>query len=281
MTRRTEKADEHHDGADAGTRHRVVLRLLDHQVLGPDGEMLGNVDDLDMLVSDHGWFVTGLAVGPGALGRRLPGRIGAWMIAIWRRLHVGDDHAPAVVPISQVTDIGAALEVDRDAAEQLTASFGFERWLREYVISRIPGAKGGGDDRDHGAATDPADTGVATVPGKQEGARYSLGSLLQARVEDEDGTPLGRVHEVVGVELGTTPRDRLRITHLEYGHRDVGSELGYNEDAGQGPLLVGLVIRWWQRGSRVAPVEDVSTVDLEEGRITVTGHRDHVHPHEL
>ena len=57
-----------------GTRHRVVLRLLDHQIVGPDDQLLGNVDDLQVLLSDNGWFITGLAVGPAALGRALAGQ---------------------------------------------------------------------------------------------------------------------------------------------------------------------------------------------------------------
>ena len=76
-------------------------------------------------------------------------------------------------------------------------------------------------------------------------------------------------------------RDQLRVTHLEYGSHKAGSGLGYNEDSHQGPLLVGAVIRWWQRDSRVAPIDDVTAIDLGAGRITVTAHDDHVHPHRL
>lgn len=48
---------------------RVVLRILDHQVVGPEGELLGNVDDLELVVSHDGWTITALQVGPAALGQ--------------------------------------------------------------------------------------------------------------------------------------------------------------------------------------------------------------------
>jgi sporulation protein YlmC with PRC-barrel domain len=124
--------------------HRAVLRLLDHQVVGPDGELLGNIDDLELVVSDEGWSVTALLVGPAALGQRLPGRLGRWTIAIWRRLRTDPDPRPCRVPVEQVHDIGSAVTVTRAAADSLAASFGLELWLCEYVVSRNPGATGGG-----------------------------------------------------------------------------------------------------------------------------------------
>ena len=40
-------------------------------------------------------------------------------------------------------------------------------------------------------------------------------------------------------------------------------------------------VRWWQRGHRVAPIEDVVDEDLEAGTLRVTSQARHVHPHEL
>jgi sporulation protein YlmC with PRC-barrel domain len=276
------------------TRHRVVLRLLDHQVVGPDGQLLGNVDGLRVRLTDDEWLVTALAVGPAALGQRLPGRLGRWTVAVWRRLQTSPDPGPAVVPVAQVTDIGSALRVDQEAAELLAASFGLELWLRRYVISQIPGAKGGGDERGGAAAAGrgPDDTmtsdGVGDVDeteasrGPSGGAAtQSISGLIQAEVFAEDGTALGRVNEVICTARTGDRRDHLRITHLEYGHRSAGSKLGYNERSDQGPLMVGALVRWWQRGSRLAPVEDVTAVDLAASRVTAKGHLDHVHPHQL
>ena len=76
-------------------------------------------------------------------------------------------------------------------------------------------------------------------------------------------------------------RDHLRVTHVEYGGHLSGSELGYNADSRQGPLVVGAVVRWWQRGNRVAPLEDLDDVDLEAGTVRVSSPDRHVHPHAL
>lgn len=269
--------------------HRAVLRLLDHQVVGPDGELLGNVDDLELMISAEGWFVTALLVGPAALGRRLPGKLGRWTVAIWRRLQTEPDPHPCRVPIEQVRDIGSALSVSRPAAESLAASFGFELWLREFVVSRIPGAKGGGDERDSrrdGERARGRGRGRGEPPtrkGPRRGGRTgSVAEVIRARVFGDDGTELGVVNELLCAEPPAGQvRDHLRVTHVEYGGRLSGSELGYNADSGQGPLVVGALIRWWQRGNRVAPLQDVDDVDLEAGTIRVSSAAEHVHPHTL
>src|ERR1044072_953345 len=93
--------------------HRGGLRILDHRVVGPDGELLGNVDDLELVVSHDGWNVTALQVGPAALGRRLPGALGRWTVAIWRRLQKGPEPHAARVGIEDVRDIDSTITVSR------------------------------------------------------------------------------------------------------------------------------------------------------------------------
>lgn len=265
--------------------YRAVLRLLDHQVVGPDGELLGNVDDLELVVSDEGWFVTALQVGPAAWGQRLPGRLGRWTVAIWRRLQTSEDPRTALVPISELREIGSALTISRPAAFTLAGSFGLELWLRKYVVSRIPGAKGGGDDRDS----------VRDIPLNPRLGRSvqwtlprgvvrtgSVARVIRARVFADDGTELGVVSELLCAEpAGGRPRDHLRVTHVEYGLHEAGSELGYNSDSGQGPLVVGALVRWWQRANRVAPIDDVVDIDLGASTVRVRSHARHVHPHLL
>lgn len=265
------------------TTNRAVLRLLDHQVLGPDGLLLGNVDDLELVVCDEGWYITAVLVGPAALGRRLPGKLGRWTVAIWRRLQTTEGAEPAQVAISQVRDIGASVTVSGVAAATLARSFGLELWLREFVVSRIPGAKGGGDDRDPaqgGAGASAAGRGRFRPPGVARTG--SVAQVIRSRVFAQDGTELGVVTELLCAEpLDGRVHDHLRVTHVQYGHHAAGSELGYDSDARQGPLVVGAVVRWWQRGHRVAPIEDVVDVDLEAGTLRVASHGSHVHPHQL
>lgn len=272
-------------GGAAPKAYRAVLRLLDHQVVGPDGELLGNVDDLELVVADDGWSVTALQVGPGAWGQRLPGRLGRWTVAIWRRLQTSEDPRVALVPISELREIGSALTISRPAAAVLARSFGLELWLRQFVVSRIPGAKGGGDDRDSVRGIPLNPRLGRSAPRTHFGGVVRTGSVarvIRARVFADDGTELGVVIELLCAEpAGGRPRDHLRVTHLEYGHHEAGSELGYNSDSGQGPLVVGALVRWWQRANRVAPIEDVVDVDLGAGIVRVRSHASHVHPHLL
>ena len=283
------------------TRHRVVLRLLDHQVVGPDGELVGNVDDVELAISEDGWFVTALLVGPAALGGRLPGKLGRWTVAIWLRLQTSPDPRPARVPLAEVRDIGSAITVSGRASELLGRSFGLEGWLRRYVVTRIPGATGGGDERAGGGGHERS--GVARQEGADDAGRvgttdlegqplapvvarsrpqtHSAAAVIAARVLGRDGAELGRVLELVCLEPARgAPRDHLRVTHVQYGRHRSWSRLGYESDPRQGPLLVGAVVRRWQRGHRIAPVEDVE-LDLRSGTLTVASPASQVHPHAL
>lgn len=270
------------------TSHRLVLRVLDHQVVGPDGELLGNVDDLGLVVDGATWSVTGLQVGPAALGQRLPGKLGEWTIAIWRRLTAEPHPQGAFVPFADVTDIGSAVTVGPSAAALLVESFGLERWLARYVVSRIPGAKGGGDQRPggggsqrQGAASDRGGPGGRRRAGDGP-PRVSVSDVVGCVVLGDDGAELGVVHDLVCVEPpGRRRRDHLVVTHLVYGPHRAGSQLGYDADRRQGPLLVGALVRWWQRAHRVAPLEQVASLDLEVGTVQVLSAGEHVHPHDL
>jgi sporulation protein YlmC with PRC-barrel domain len=265
--------------ATPGTPLRLVLRVLDHQVVGPEGELLGNVDDLELEIDGDRWVVANLCVGPAALGRRLPGVLGLWTTAVWLRLQSQSDPGPAMVPVGAVSEISSALRVDSAAAEALAGSFGLEQWLRRYVVSRIPGAKGGGDER-----ADEAPSG-STTAGSTAGRPYagaSLSDLVGSRVRDTRGTALGVVTEVLGaVQPGRRPLEGLRVTHLEYGTHATLSELGYDADPRQGPWLVGALVRWWQRENRVAALEDVVDLDLDARTVTVARPGRHPHPHRL
>ena len=116
------------------TTHRIGLRILDHQVVGPDDEMLGNVDDLELVVSEAGWLVTALQVGPAALGGRLPGPLGRWTVAIWRRLQTSPDPHAARVALADVRDIGSAITVNRRRAR--ASSMSVTSSIAVSVISR-------------------------------------------------------------------------------------------------------------------------------------------------
>ncbi|GAA2038305.1 hypothetical protein GCM10009740_33120 [Terrabacter terrae] len=266
----------------------VVLRLLDHQLVGPDGSLLGNVDDLELVRREAGWFVTGVQVGPAALSRRLPGLLGRWVYAVWHRLHPAPDPSALVVPLDHVTSVDSAVHVDDAAARALSAGFGVEHWLRDHVVSRLPGSTGpagptgGSGDaagEEHGEAR-----GEAAAPGRLEEPQWPirapldgahpLSRLLGRTVLSYAGTRMGRVCELRC--LGPS-RDQqqgpLRVRWLLYTPRLSGWQLGYSTDPRQGPWLVRRFLRSRRHRDRIVELEQVQGLEqLEEpdGELVLT-----------
>lgn len=81
---------------------------------------------------------------------------------------------------------------------------------------------------------------------------FRLGDLAGMAVLDPDGTKVGKVIDA-RFEPGDDGAQVLRW--LLVGRRGVGSLLGYERRADQGPWLIALLLRWWHRDTRVVPVE--------------------------
>jgi hypothetical protein len=253
------------------TSYDLVLRILDHQVVGPDGQFLGKVDGAELVRDGDDLWVTGLAVGLQPLAARLPGRLGTWTAAIWRRFHPFEHPQANVVPISHVTRLGPSVVLDRGAAEALARTFGIELWLREYVISRIPGATGGGDERD-AAQTGPPETEAARreLPPRRDAMPVT--ALLGARVEDEHGRLVGRVWEMGCVGA---PIDRrqgpLKVTHVRAARHRLAADLGYGSEGLTGPALIRWPARFSQRHDRLIPIGELDMSRLEEDGVLRLG----------
>jgi hypothetical protein len=115
------------------------LHLLDRQIVDPDGLPVANVDDIELVVRPDGRLaVAALLCGPGALGPRMGGRLGRWTTAIWRRLRPEEDPRPGRIDAQLVTGTDSAIHVAA-TVDELRVD-GLERWVRRYVINRIPGA---------------------------------------------------------------------------------------------------------------------------------------------
>jgi sporulation protein YlmC with PRC-barrel domain len=255
MTRDTEP----HRPIEAGTPLSLGLRLLDHQILGREQEMVGNVDDVALEERDGRLVAVGLLRGPGAWAHRQPGALGRWSRAIWRRLDPREDPRPLVLPLDHVVAIGSAVHVDPWADTFLAGADGLELWLRRHVVGRIPGARGGdhpfGGDLAEAPRHDP-DLDLAPT------ARL-LSDLIGARVVRADGSDAGRVVEVRAAQL-TEMSSRvgpLVVTSLLHGPRRLGGELGYREDPSMGPQLLGSPLRWWHRHDAETVWSDVRAVD--------------------
>lgn len=111
-------------------------RLLDRQVIDPDGASVGKVDDLRLRVREDGRIeVTELLLGAPALTGRFAGwarRIVSWAV---RRLSVSD--RPRAIPMTTVLRATPAVMVTRSAAKAVESPT--EQRVRRFV-GRIPGA---------------------------------------------------------------------------------------------------------------------------------------------
>ena len=124
-----------------GTRPQLIdaaLVLLDRQLLDKDGRPAGKVDDLELEEQEDGSapVVAAILSGPGALARRLGGRLGAWVESVHRRL--AEDPEPARVPFDVVSGVTTVVELTVSIDD--LAVNRFEEWVGEHVIAKIPGA---------------------------------------------------------------------------------------------------------------------------------------------
>ena len=129
------------DTTTRGRRIWVVLELLDRQLVDRDGRLVGKVDDVEFEVgNDPGALpqVSALLAGLGALANHIGGDTGRALAAAERRLAADRDRHPSRVEIGLVRDLGSAIELDAHA-EDLDTNRG-ERWVRDVVIDKIPGA---------------------------------------------------------------------------------------------------------------------------------------------
>jgi sporulation protein YlmC with PRC-barrel domain len=135
---RPRSVQDHHEANPA----RVVsagLDLLDRQLVDPDGRMAGKVDDLELQTREEGPpVVTAILAGPGALARRIGGRPGAWLASVQARLRPEDRDGPARISFGVVAAVGD--HVDVTVRREDLDTYVFEGWVRDRIISRLPGS---------------------------------------------------------------------------------------------------------------------------------------------
>ena len=115
------------------------FHLLDRQIVDRDGGLVGNVDDIELTVTADGTLkVHALLVGQRVLGDRIGGWLGRWISGVARRLSTSDDQGPLRIPYRLVSTINS--EVTLIVRRDQLADPPLEKWLREHLIERIPGA---------------------------------------------------------------------------------------------------------------------------------------------
>jgi sporulation protein YlmC with PRC-barrel domain len=115
------------------------LELLDLQLVDPDGRLAGKVDDLELTFGEGGPpVVTAILAGPGALARRLGGRLGTWIARIHRRLQDRDLEGPARIGLGTMVRLDE--EVHLDVSRRDLPTDALEAWVRTRIVEKIPGA---------------------------------------------------------------------------------------------------------------------------------------------
>jgi hypothetical protein len=121
----------------------VGLRFLDRQIVDCDDREVAKVDDLEVAFDIDGRpYVVAILCGPGAWAPRLGGRVGRWIVAVWRRLHPAAEPEPARIPMNVVAKLDSAVHLS--VPRTSTTAIRLDRWTDHHVIARIPGA-GDGD----------------------------------------------------------------------------------------------------------------------------------------
>jgi hypothetical protein len=170
----------------------------------------------------------------------------------------------------------SAIHVDGPAALALAGTFGLEIWLREHVVSRLPGATNGSEEapsaageHEPGSLDAPSSTPLPPARAPLEGAR-PLSSILGRTIVDAAGNVLGRASEVRCTVGALRERQGpLRVLRVLCTRRLIASRLGYSVDSRQGPTLVRRVIRIWQRHDRMVDVDDLVGLDTRVGDLRV------------
>jgi len=118
----------------------VDFHLLDRQIVDRDGAMIGNVDDVELDLDENGVpVVVALLVGQKALGQRLKGWLGRWMVATADRLSPDPRAVPLRIPYDRVLSVGS--EIRLTVKQEVMPEPPMEGWLRIHLIERIPGGR--------------------------------------------------------------------------------------------------------------------------------------------
>lgn len=110
---------ERQDRRGPGPENRLAgtidgaLHLLDRQLLDCNGEMLGKVDDVELVGSAAGLTIAAVLTGPAAWWNRLGGKLGGALTDRWRRVRISEPHRewPWRIDFDDVDRLDSALHL--------------------------------------------------------------------------------------------------------------------------------------------------------------------------
>lgn len=118
----------------------LASEILDHKLSDRDGTRMGRVDGIVLRIDGDGPpRVDRFEIGFVVLARRLHPRIETWFEAIRSRWSVRKA-ARQLIPWSAVEEIDLARGIKLNIEAPPTPAFAWERWLRDRVVSKIPGS---------------------------------------------------------------------------------------------------------------------------------------------
>src|SRR5207247_7677198 len=112
--------------------------VLDKQLLGDDDERMGKVDGIVLSLQEgQPPRVAFLETGASVLARRVSRRLAGAIETLERRW--GIRQGPMRIPWERVRTTGTDVKVEVDARK--SSAFAWERFLRDRVIGKMPGAR--------------------------------------------------------------------------------------------------------------------------------------------
>jgi hypothetical protein len=117
----------------------LLRDVLDKQLVDRNGVKMGKVDGIVAEIGGNGPpRVVAIEVGSVVMARRLGRRPQRWITLLTSKLGGARHSKPHRVAWGAVCDIGVDVEVNVAVSD--TAIFDWQDWLRDKVISKIPGA---------------------------------------------------------------------------------------------------------------------------------------------
>lgn len=111
--------------------------VLDQQIIDVEQQKAGKVDGIAIEIRDDGPpRVAYLDIGMDVLARRFSSRLERLVQRIHRRSQ-GESRRPLQVPWDKVRNVAISVSIDADDKEY--SNFHVEEWLRDHIITKIPG----------------------------------------------------------------------------------------------------------------------------------------------